>query len=240
MGAAPASAGVIIVGAQSDPVVVGTRIQNGGGGAFNGEIFSSTPATPNSTLFGPGSSFTWQYGQSYQFDVNYSATTGLLKLTVDFTPVGGSSPNLQNIPFTYNSLVGQGFQFINIAATGNNLSNVTISNLSINGDAQSNISSNQGTVSTFFADQTPNTILSNIDVTGTFVFSASGGSPDIPRLDVNLIGQGNDPPAGGGNPNGGGDPPGPQGAPEPSTFVMFGTLAMIGGVFIVARRRQKM
>jgi hypothetical protein len=230
--AAPAAAGVIIVGAQADPVVVGAQVQNGvtedAAGSFKGEIFSSAPSNPNALLFGPGGpSFNWHYGQSYQFDVNYSGATGLLKLTIDFTPVGGSPSDPQNIPVTFSWLAGHGFQFINIEATGNNQSNVTISNLSINGDVQSNITSNQGTVSTFFADQTPNTILNNLDVKGTFVFSASGGTQDIPRFDVNLLG-------------GGGVGSDPRGAPEPSTLVMFGSLAMIGGVFLVARRRQKM
>jgi hypothetical protein len=233
--AVPASAGIIIVGAQSDPVVVGAEVRNGvtaaGAGSFKGEIFTGSSASPNSLLYGTGGpSFNWQYGHSYNFDVNYSAATGLLKLTVDFTPAGGSPSDPQNIPVTFTSLAGHGFQFIDIAATGNNQSNVTISNLSINGDVQSNITSNQGTVSTFFADQTPNTILNNIDVTGRFVFSASGGTEDIPRFDINFIK--------GGSGGGGGDPPPSQGAPEPCGMVMFASLAAIGGLFVVARRRR--
>ena len=234
----PAFSGIAMVGDPGGTTVIGARIQNGAAGTgltnFKGEIFQSDPSTPNATMFAPGGNPAWNYGSTYNFEMDYTASTGLMKLSIDFGSGGGG---IQNIPVTFDTLVGTEFKFMKISATNNDLSNVTISNLSINGTSLVDVTTTLGPVSAFYAnlDASNNPIAfgDTIDVKGSFVFSASGGTVDIPRFDIDLLGStGN----GGGGGGGGGGNGGA--APEPSTFVTFGLLAMIGGAGVLARRRR--
>jgi hypothetical protein len=228
-----------MVGDPGGTTVVGARIQNGAAGSglgnFKGEIFQSDPSSPNATMFAPGGNPAWNYGTSYNFEMDYTASTGLMKLSIDF-----GSGGVQEIPVTFNSLAGTEFDFLKISATNNASSNVTISNLSINGTALVDVTTSLGPVSAFYANldasNNPISLGDTIDVKGSFVFSASGGTVDIPRFDIDLLGATGT--GGNGNGNGGGGPTGGNHAPEPSTLITFGVLAMLGGAGHVARRRR--
>src|SRR5262245_29995208 len=239
LAAGPASAGITMVGDPGGTTVIGARIQNGAAGSglgnFKGEIFQSDPSSPNATMFAPGGNPAWNYGSSYNFEMDYTASTGKMTLSIDF----GSGGGVHNIPVTFGSLVGTEFSFLKISATNNDLSNVTISNLSINGTSLVDVTTSLGPVSAFYANldasNNPISFGDTIDVKGSFVFSASGGTVDIPRFDIDLLGStgtGGDGNGGGGGQTGGGH------APEPSAFLTFGVLALIGGTGLLVRRRR--
>ncbi len=126
-----------------------------------------------------------RYGDIHSFLFTYNAGTGTTGWNIDFNRDGDYADYKESVTNVAPTLVGKGFQYINLLAQGNVYGmTVNVTDFTINGlDFGSYASSSNTPVSVLFEDTSG--IFNDIVVTGHFSFSGSG-STERPRIWIQL------------------------------------------------------
>lgn len=189
------------------------RARNGNTG-FEAVLF--TPANPESgggVPLNPAGAPVWQFGTAYDFQFDYTFADGGSTWSIDFNQDGDFNDPQESATSVTAALAGQSFGYAGIYLQGSATSTATLNSLVINGTSFGPYGPVGDTPLTQqFVDSSG--LFGNITATGSFTFSASGGSDERPRLWFR-VGQ-------------------PQVVPVPAAVWLFGSAL---GVLGIARRR---
>jgi len=145
------------------------------------EIALQDPAVVNRNA--PGAP-AWSFGNPHAFELQYTADTGALTFSVDFSRNGGFEVG-ETLSHTFTAFAGRGFGTVGLVLQGNAIGNTQVNGLTINGTtfgsfgftANSMIEQNFTDTSGMFRD---------ILITGSLIFSANGGTDERPRIGLRL------------------------------------------------------
>lgn len=221
----PALASIVTTANPNVASEIGARIRWGATG-FEASVYDASPLTQNPTLNPTGAPF-WSVGTAYGFRVTYTSTTGTISLGVDFNRDDsfGAGEVISQSAFGAPgelSYAGLGFNFLSISGNeSGSTGRSSVTNLAINGSAQSDIAPNGGFTEIFFraANGAP---LGEITITGEITFSTAGTGQERPAWDFRLRGPE--------------DPSLIAAVPEPASLAVLG--AGLLGLAALRRRRK--
>jgi hypothetical protein len=151
------------------------EVRNGRSG-YEGKL--TTPGgAPN---MNPGGSPVWSYGDSYNFLFTYNATTGLSTWNVDFNRDNDYADSAESVNTTTAALAGKTFSRASLWLQGNASSSVSVTSFNLNGFSFGSFSAGNGVTETFF--QSSSGQFGDITASGSFSFSANGGTDERPRM----------------------------------------------------------
>lgn len=217
--ASPSMAAVVITNdAEPSTYEIRGKARNGRSG-FEG-ILETQGGNPT---MNPTGTPVWAFGENYNFRLTYDSALGSSDWGIDFNRDGDFDDASELVSVIELSKVGFGFNYVNLWIQGNASSAVTVSNFTVNGSSFGPFSAGGNDTATSTLFKNTNGVFSNVEATGTFSFSANGGSDERPRLWARL---------GGLSPL--------SAVPEPSTWMMlilgFG---LIGASLRAEKLRQR-
>jgi hypothetical protein len=174
---------------------IGARIRWGGSG-FEASLFDpdfGTNGTINQSvnLNRPGAP-AWQVGRAYGFQIDFTSATGALGLAIDFNRNNSFQPfeTISRSVFAAPDLVsytGFGFETLWISARQSGTARSQITDLTINGSAQTSLTPAAGTgISRHYAASHGNPIADWL-ITGNITFLTAGTSQESPAWDFKFL-----------------------------------------------------
>jgi hypothetical protein len=154
------------------------RARNGRTG-FEAVLFTPANPSPGVTL-NPAGAPVWQFGQPYDFRFDYRVATGSATWSIDFNRDGDFADSQESATSVSDTLIGQSFKYAGIYLQGSDLSSATLNDLVINGENFGPYTAGNAALVQQFEDSCG--LFGDITATGSFTFSANGGSDERPRF----------------------------------------------------------
>lgn len=208
--------------------VIESKLRWGRNG-FEGVLFTPgdpTPGTAATQLDATGAP-AWSVGNFHDFFVDYSSTTGVTNLKIDFNRDSDFGDAEEAATSTSPTLIGKGFKYVIFFGDANANHSVSIKDLMINGVNFGNFGTSTSDNNNSFtqAFKESNGLFTDIAISGKIAFSG-GTSQEIPRLKIKFANSQDVKP--------------PAAVPLPASAWMGLTLlAGLAGKSLLTKRRQR-